>query len=96
MFKVYCLPGKLIRDSVPKVFMGTSCRNTLTLAVAKFHTPRRKADKNHIFVQFQHNEAEPTIFHTILGEIFCQCRVHLPVSQIAKLQPRANLANRTF
>lgn len=96
MFKVYCLPGKLIRDSVPKVFMGNGCRNTLSLAFAKFHTRRRKADKNHIFVQFQHNEAEPTIFPTILGEIFCQFRFHLPVSQITRHQPRANIANRAF
>lgn len=42
-----CLPGKLIRDSVPKVFTGVWSCGTLCLALSKFQSPRRKARVQH-------------------------------------------------
>lgn len=54
-------PGKLIKDSGPKVFMGTGHRDTLYLARTEIcKTPRRKAEVQckpyRLYRQFRNSE----------------------------------------
>ena len=67
---VKCLPGKLIRESVPKLLPGTSHIGPLGSACTKipdtctnFPEGKQTFSINHILVQFRHSEP----FLSILG-----------------------------
>lgn len=80
-------PGKLIKDSGPKVFMGTGHRDTLYLARTEIcKTPRRKAEVQckpyRLYKQFRNSE---TWGHGNIPEI-----------QVTRCQPKASLANKPF
>lgn len=63
IYEIYlkCPPGKLIRDSVPKVFTGVwSNIGTLCLTCTNIQTSRRKADVQHklycLYKPLRHNK----------------------------------------
>lgn len=87
MRQVY-VPGKLIRDSAPRVFIGIGCRYPLP----KIQAPRKKAGIQHtlycLHKQFSCTVNPPEYW---LGN----CK-NAPEAQVSRWQPRASLVSRPF
>lgn len=82
-----CVPGKVIRDSAPRVFIGVGHR----YPPPKFQTPRNKAGIQHklycLHKQFRHADHPDDQ----LGNF-----ENTPETQVSRRQPRGSLAGRPF
>lgn len=83
----YCIPGKLVRDSVPSFYGGWSHGHPLP----SMSPSSRLAEEKQIFQHKAH------CFHSFRSETFLSGKGgNPPETQVPRVKPTANLASRPF